>query len=256
MPIDRQFHEAIARFFEQPTREGLRELLRTNIGELDHCDFKGNWPPLSNIARHILGFANSGGGVIVIGMAQGADDNSLQPIGLKSILDKADIDKGIRKFIPYGLMYEVLDFSYTASEYPALIGKIFQVLIIEDDPTHLPYVCCSDGQGIRNAAIYVRHGTNTEEANNDELQTIINRRVETGHSTQGEIDLQNHLYELRALYTSIQNYHFQMGSLISRVANKIDPNYPREDFDEFIAKAIQKKKRLIEKILGFSEEPL
>jgi hypothetical protein len=149
--------------------------------------------------------------------------------------------------------FDVHDFRYQASEYPVLVGKVFQVVLIEDDPLHLPFVCRWDGDKIRKAAIYIRRGTSTEEANYNELQEIINRRIETGYSSQGEIELQKHLYDLSALYTSIQSYHSQTADVLSRAVRKLDPNYPREDFDEFIAKAIQKKKRLIEKILGFSE---
>ena len=195
MEIPKQFHEAMACFFETPTREALRELLRTNCGERDECDFKAEWPPhLSNIARHILGIANSGGGVIVVGMAEKEDDKSLQPVGLTTILDKAKVHKGVEKFLPHSLRrnVDVLNFSYPVSDYPSLNGKNFQVLLIEDDPLHLPYVCCWNGDKIREAAIYIRRGTSTEEANYNELQEIINRRIETGYSSQGEIELQNH----------------------------------------------------------------
>jgi hypothetical protein len=102
--IPKQFSEAMACFFESPTRETLRELLRTHLGEFDECDFKAEWPPqLSNIARHILGIANSGGGVIVVGMAEKTDDKSLQPVGLTTVLDKAEFHKGVEKYLPDGL---------------------------------------------------------------------------------------------------------------------------------------------------------
>lgn len=32
--------EAFARFFEDPSREGLRDLLRDNLGETNEFDFK------------------------------------------------------------------------------------------------------------------------------------------------------------------------------------------------------------------------
>ena len=195
MQIPKQFSEAMACFFESPTRETLRELLRTHLGELDECDFKAEWPPqLSIIARHILGIANSGGGVIVVGMAEKEDDKSLEPVGLTTVLDKAKVHKGVEKYLPDSLRrcFDVHDFRYQASEYPVLIGKVFQVVLIEDDPLHLPFVCCWNGDKIREAAIYIRRGTSTEEANYNELQEIINRRIETGYSSQGEIELQNH----------------------------------------------------------------
>lgn len=247
--MNKILHENFARFFEKPTREGLRELLRTNVGETDQCDFKHDWPLLSKMARHILGFANSGGGVIVLGVAQ-KDDNSLQTTGLNSLLDKAQVEDGIRKFIPNGMRYEVLDFSYEASEYHAIIGKKFQVVLVEDNPTHLPFVCPSDGGNIRMNAIYVRRGTETVEASHDELQQLINRRIETGYSSSRELSLQEHLEQLRILYKQILMYTV---SPVLRGIMKLHlsiPVYPEEDYEQFIARMIESKKRLIERNLG------
>jgi hypothetical protein len=60
-------HEGFARFFEEPRRENLRELLRDTAGEYSHLDFKREWPETWKLARHILAIANSGGGSLVSG---------------------------------------------------------------------------------------------------------------------------------------------------------------------------------------------
>jgi hypothetical protein len=36
-------NEEFAKFYESPTREGLRELLKNNSGELPNLDFKEDW---------------------------------------------------------------------------------------------------------------------------------------------------------------------------------------------------------------------
>ncbi len=64
------FKEEFAKFYENPTREGLRELLKNNLGEYPNIDFKSQLPTFSSIARHILGIANSGGGCIILGVAE------------------------------------------------------------------------------------------------------------------------------------------------------------------------------------------
>jgi predicted HTH transcriptional regulator len=69
-------YEEFARFFEKPTREGLRELLKKNVGELQHCDFKVQWPALPKLSRILLGIANSGGGCVIIGVAENEDNES------------------------------------------------------------------------------------------------------------------------------------------------------------------------------------
>jgi hypothetical protein len=130
--ISATFGRGFAKFYENPSREGLRELLRNNSGELSHLDFKLEWPIPSKLARHILGLANLGGGCIIIGVGE-KPDKVLESKGLTSFTDNADIIKGIKKFLPNNLLssLQTLNFSYDAAEYPALIGKKFQVVIIE-----------------------------------------------------------------------------------------------------------------------------
>ncbi|MGO9016186.1 MAG: helix-turn-helix domain-containing protein [Dissulfurispiraceae bacterium] len=251
----KSFHESFATFFEDPTREGFRELIKTNIGELRFCDFKSEWPEQSAISKHILGMANSGGGCLVIGVDE-KDDNTLDPIGLTVLKDKADITNGIKHYLPNPLMdlLDTVDFSFDASEYPKLVGKKFQVLFIGYSLDHLPFVTLKGGSSIRANAIYIRREGITEEANHDELQKIINARVETGYSTQKEIDLKSHLEQLRALFSEISQYRqkgFGIGALstLTSLFSEPNPNYPQEDFDKFVKRMIDlKKKRIAEEL--------
>lgn len=247
-------HEEFARFFEAPTRDGFRELIRTHVGELDELDFKAVWPALPKVARHMLGLANSGGGALVAGVKQ-EDDNSLSPVGLERLEDKADIHRGVESFLPAGLRWGVLDFSFTESEYAPIKGKKFQVLLIEDDPEHLPFVAEADGETIRRGAIYARNGTSTEDASYEEIQRLINRRLETGHSTARELALKKHLDELEVLYGSIGRFSGYSWGFMGASETMIEamftknPAYPSEDFDPFVARMIKKKKALIEDLL-------
>lgn len=248
-------HEEFARFFEHPTREGFREVVRTNVGELDEFDFKQAWPKFSKVARHILGFANSGGGAIAFGIREDPD-GSLSPDGLPKLEDKADVHNAVSKFLPASLKYEVHDYTFEATEYGPIKGKKFQVLLVEDDPKRLPFVAEADGDTIRSGGVYVRRGTQTIEATHDDLQGLINRRIETGHSSSRELALERHLSELRVLYGEIQQYVFAaafsslwttaqlVGTLYDR-----NPAYPQESFEAFVGRMIVEKKRLIESLL-------
>jgi len=251
--------EEFSRFFEQPTREAFRTLLKNNLGELPECDFKRELPQYSKFARHLLGFANSGGGAIVLGVEQ-KDDNSLEPSGLKKLTDKAEITTGIRKYLPDTMFSQIhiLDFSYDATEYNAIKGKMFQVVVVPDDPKHIPFISKSDGEGIRGQAIYIRRGTATEEVTYEEIQTIINRRLETGYSSRLEINLQTHIEQLKILYNQINRFNTSLDLNVFRMSfaevlknipvGKSEPNpkYPQEDFESFIGRIIEKKKKRIE----------
>ncbi|HLF85913.1 MAG TPA: RNA-binding domain-containing protein, partial [Nitrospiria bacterium] len=237
-----------AKFFEAPSRESLRDLLRNHIGELNDYDFKGQWPAYPKTARHILGFANSGGGCLIVGVEE-RDDKTFDPVGIDQLRDKADVQKGIQKCIPAQLKYEVLDFTYEASEYPKIVGKKFQVVLIEDHPQYIPFVSMSDGDGIRASAVYVRRGTSTEEVNYEELQKMINRRIEKGYSSQGEFDLEKHLAELSVIYSRIPRFHnpFQDTLEILRGWSK-NPQFPEGDYEAFVKGLIDEKKKIIERI--------
>lgn len=260
-----KMYEEFARFVENPTRETLREFLRNNVGELPHCDFKEQWPQFPKFAHHLLGLGNSGGGCTIIGIAQ-REDNAFEPKGLETLIDKAVFFNGIKKFLPDVFLenVETIDFAFQASEYPALVGKKFQVVVVQDDPHHIPFVATGDGDGIRNNTIYTRRGTSTEIANHDELQRIINRRLETGYSTQREIDLETHLEQLKILFRQLDRYHVRITSIwdpiisnIAGIAGAIhstlvqkkqvpNPIYPEEDLETFIVKMIGRKKKRIE----------
>lgn len=232
------FHEEFSRFFEKPSREGLRGLLQRNYGEFDFLDFKQEWFVYPKLARHLLGLANSGGGCLVFGVAE-KDDKSLDPVGLTAFRDKADVQKGIQKFLPAQLEYQVVDFGpYEASEYPAIEGKKFQVVFVLDHPEHIPFVAEANGDGIRKAAIYVRRGTITEKATYDELQNVLNRRLATGYSSQREIDVERHLAELRVLYRRV-------GGILALA----EFASPFDGFTAFVVRMIEIKEGLIRDLL-------
>lgn len=260
MSKPKSYHESFARFFENPTRDGFREFMKTNVGELKSCDFKAEWPEQSGLSKHILGLANTGGGCLVVGVAE-ADDGTLDPQGLLALKDKADVTNGVKNYLPNPLLdvIDIVDFSFDASEYPKLIGKRYQVVFVEDLPTHLPFVAIRGGTKIRQSAIYIRHEAETEEANYDELQGIINRRLATGHSTQGEIDLNTHLEQLKVLYSFVPRRHGSVGAYLNlgvlKALSTPNPKYPQEDFEAFVVRMIEQKKSRIAEELSVSHTP-
>lgn len=249
-------YEGFTRFFEEPTREGLRELLQWNFGEQDNLDFKRQWPSLAKVAKHILAFANSGGGCIVLGVEQ--PDGVLEAVGLDSIIDKADISKGVSTYLPEELEYTILDFNYTSSDYDKLVGKKFQVIIIEDKPEYIPFVSKGESAEVKKNTIYVRMGTNTINATYEDIQRIVNRRIETGYSSTSELNLEQHFAQLKILYENIRRYKYLGGinAMSSAFAQMLQgeavPNkcFPSEDFEQFINRMIDKKKKRIEKVLN------
>ena len=258
-PQPKGYREAFARFFENPTREGLREVLKENVGELNELDFKETWPESSSLAKHILGIGNSGGGCIVVGI----EDESLEPKGLTTIEDKTKVINGLKNYIPPALLddVDIVHFPYDATEYPKLSGKKFQVVFIDEDKKHLPFVSLRAGSSIRANTIYVRRGAATEEANYDELQKMINTRLETGYSSTIELDLQSHLQQLKVLFQQIDRNLIKgmkggiVGASLAAIGEMAkslqiesvpNPKFPEEDFDAFVVRLIRLKKKRVE----------
>lgn len=257
-PRSKAIKEDFARFFEEPTREGLREVLKNNVGEANEIDFKRKWPEGSKLAKHVLGLANHGGGGCVVAGVEETEEGRLEPIGLSGLKDKTKLLDGIAAYLPDVLrrQVEVLDFQYPDSEYPTLKGKTFQVLFVPDNPEHLPFVAARDGEGVKATAIYTRRNVATVAVDHEELQRIISRRVETGYSSRRELDLREHLEQLRVLYEQLGRpdpggSEGGVGVLLGRLfggpdlAQKMYESSP-ESFGKFVWRAIEKKKQLIE----------
>jgi hypothetical protein len=249
--------ESFARFFEDPSREGLRELLKQHVGETRFMDFKEEWPKHVSLAKQILGFANTGNACLIMGGKEEAD-GTIEAIGLPKLEDKADITNGLKKYLPPELLQrtDVLDFSFDASEYPKVIGKRFQVVLIEYDVDHTPVLALRDGDGLKSSAIYVRREGQTEEATHDEIQSIINKRIDTRYSTSKEINLKQHLEQLRALYGEIPRSSkplFALGTFAAAFFHP-EPNANGETYEEFVNRMIDLKKAIIARAIGATPE--
>lgn len=242
------FKEEFAKFFENPTRDGLRDLLQNHGGEQPNCDFKAQWPEHSGLSKHILGMANSGGGALIFGVEE-QEDHTFEPVGLPTLKDKADITNGLKNYLPNALLriVETIDFPFDASEYPKLVGKKFQVLFIGYEPDHIPFLSLKAGPKIESNRVYIRREGVTEEANYDELQRVLNNRIETGYSTRKEMDLKEHLAQLRVL---IEEVRYVPGGLIQALGalqSLVRMQNPRlnEDFEESVLRIIDLKKQRI-----------
>lgn len=254
--------ENFARFFEDPSRDKLHDLLKGSGGEFRDLDFKVEWPSKAHVAKQVLGLANIGGGVLVVGVQEG-EDGGLTPVGLEAFTDKADITGWLKGIIPSGLLndVEVYDFDYPGGEYGVIQGKKFQVMFVSPDDDQSPFLPLKEGAGIVPGTVYVRRDGMVEAATYDEVQRILNNRISRGHSTQPTLDLKSHFEQLRFLYGEIQpqsaslgwlGQHFKTAEWIKALGSMTEPNplYPAESFEKFVSNQIEAKKRVIKRLLG------
>lgn len=250
--------EEFARFFEYPSRDGLRNVLKNNLGESAYLEFKRQWPEDFKLAKHVLAIANCGGGCIVIGVDE-ADNSSLVPVGLELLREKSKVDQGLRRYVPENLAINllVMDFGYQESEYPRLKGKSFQAVFIPDLPGDIPFLSTKEIDRFQPNTIFVRRMASTEEANYEELQRIISRRIETQHSSSPALNLSKHLIELRLLHEELDHFHLQYRHgnpialmLLARPTVTIDgADVSVEAYEDFLAIEIIAKQEKITKLL-------
>lgn len=260
--------EAFAKLLEDPSRDKLHELLRSSGGEFRDLDFKEEWPAKPAVAKQILGLGNIGGGVLVIGVRE-ETDGSLIPVGVSTFTDKATITGWIKAILPSSLLNSVTvhDFDYPTGEYGVVQGKKFQVMFVQPDSRHIPFLALKEAEKISAGIIYVRREGMVDAASHEEVQRILNRRIEEGHSTQPELDLQGHLDQLRVLYGAIEKTKATgLGWMAKGLAStslmkalgavyESNPLYPTESLEEFVASQIGAKKKLIQKVLGTLDGP-
>lgn len=232
------------------------------MGEEDYLDFKKEWESNEKMSKHILAMANSGGGCIILGVAQNGD-GSFDICGLKSLKDPSNLKEGIKGIIPDTLEYMIKDFKYESSEYQVMQNKKFQILLVKDNPKNLPYVCCKNGNDIKDGDIYIRTGTESTRANNYQVDKIINRKLNACKVPRSKyLSLEEHLEHLKILYSEL-TYTTDTGwissvkqALASLGVNKTTQKkdlYPKEDYDDFVLKVLNKKKKRIEEELDIQD---
>ncbi len=234
--------EEFGRFFEAPTREGLREVLKCRTGEYNFLDFKEKWPEIPKLARHILAFSNSGNGCMVFGVSE-RDDKSFEVNGLEELQDKTKIEESVNKFLPFNVSFGILDFVYEESEYERIKGKKFQVLLIVHNPESIPLLARADGKDIYSNRIYVRTNTSSTEANHEQVQELIQKKIETStNKSPVKQEILDNLTQLKTLYD-----HKKSENPLLRLV--ISPFLTGRDFNDFIVEMIEKKEKFIERFL-------
>jgi len=252
----KSFKEQFAKFCENPDRIKFRELIKNNTGEYDHIDFKKLLLEKQELAKDVLGFANAGGGVLVFGVEE-ENDGSLKPVGLDALTDKTVIKQKLQRYLPSELEYEIHNFEFGNDvEWGPIRNKNFQVLEVRDTPQHLPFLSMrAHGDTLHKNRVYCRSKCNTEEATHEELNKIINRRLDTNVSTTAEDAFKEHLTQLKLLYSLINKYNVKAPiwmnvSTLSLFGEQVEnEKYPEENFEDFIIRMIERKKNIIENLI-------
>lgn len=242
--------EMLARFFEEPSRPALRDVFRYELVEDNDLEFKREEIEPSKLAKHIIAMANRHGGVIVLGVTE--DGDQIIPEGLVDATDLSSFEKRFRNYLPKMLndLVRVDDFFFEETEYARIQGKRFRVITVEYDPRYLPFMAARSGANLSDTTIYIRRFRSSSPADYAAIQDLLNRRIETEYSTAAEMTLEEHLADLKVLYRQIERdvpAELELATFDSLWTR--NPDFPEEDFEAFIRRAIQEKKELLMRFL-------
>lgn len=126
---------------------------------------------------------------------------------------------------------------------------------VEDDK--IPIVCERESNLFKKGDIFIRRGTNTEKVNYEELQMLLNRRIEAIKAQLTDEGLNEQLKQLKILYdaipTVINKYSYSALKqspfalqMFHKEKNKV---YPEKSYEEFLVDMIQMKQEKIQKYL-------
>jgi predicted HTH transcriptional regulator len=258
---DKPWKEQLGSFLKEPTRLNLLRLLQLEAVEDNDLEFKRELLPFDLLAKHILAMSNKQGGAIVFGVEE-KQANQFSPCGLSSSVDITDIEKKLSNYIPKKLNPNIFPFYFGGEEQPEYKDKFFLVVVVNYNPRYIPFVSLKAGDNIKKDIIYIRRNRASEPINHDELQEILNNRIDTEYSATDERKLIEHLEELKELYSHIPKTVKQIVSYphtaIIDLQNELrrlngepqyktvpNPDYPQESYENFVGKLIEIKKDII-----------
>jgi hypothetical protein len=250
--------DSLLTFLKEPTRENFSTFLEENIGETNNVDFKAEWIEIEKIVQLLLGMANSGGGCIIIGVAE--NEGTMEIKGITgNIYDSAEFIKKVAKYFPNSLVgnIQLINFFYDHDVYGDLKNKKFQMVYIQLEDEMLPVICEHESRCFKKGDIFIRRGTSTEKINYEELNILISQKVEAINSKVTNEGLQEELQQLKILYDSIpstiSNSSFsalkQSQAFLQIFGKRENKIYPEESYEQYLVNIIQKKKKKIEKYL-------
>lgn len=257
--LNRSVYPQVEAFFNVPTEANLESLIESMACESGNLEFKEAWISPATLAMHILAIGNSGGGLVLIGIREGIG-GELEPIGVPEPKDSADFSRQLAKYIPADLKMELVNVPFTPPDGQTFETKpVVQVIFIEVDVRKLPYMARnSSSDDVLNDRIYVRRGSESVVARRDELEALLNQRLDAGYSSSRALGFSEHLEQLKIMYGELSprksiftEIAFNMSAMDA--VTKPNPLYPSEAYDEYIAHLIDKKKLAIERYVGVHE---
>lgn len=129
------------------------------------------------LIKDIVAFANSGGGLIVFGVA---DDGTHAGMDVAHMLgcDVADITNRIARYTNYQFSeLEIVEVDRSGKRYPAFLISATEVPIVFTKPGTYPVEGGKQRSAFGQGTVYFRHGAKSEPGSRDDLQSWRDREL-------------------------------------------------------------------------------
>ncbi|WP_405309036.1 helix-turn-helix domain-containing protein [Methanobrevibacter sp.] len=196
--------ENFAKLFDDPNRVTLKDSLMNLTTEYDDYEFKEIEIETPILAKHIIGMANTNGGIIILGVED--TENGLKPCGLEINTDTTDMKKQLAKYLPHELRYDIHQIDYDErDEWGDLKNKSFKIIKIDFTPEYIPFLPIKGSKYYEKTDVFCRKNSSTTRCEYDDLQDIFNKRKSINRYGISALTLRNELEELKILssYNSI-----------------------------------------------------
>ena len=148
---------------------------QTATSESKSLDFKQEFDLSSaeawcGIIKDIVAIANSGGGIIVVGLLNDGTDSGVDVSSLHSI-DSAEVTNKIYKYSGYQFAdFEVISVERVSKQYPAILIGAAEIPIVFTKPGTYSVGTNQQKTAFGQGTVYFRHGSKSEPGTRDDLQ--------------------------------------------------------------------------------------
>jgi hypothetical protein len=164
----------------------MNDILKEKIlrGENEEIDFKSNFNPDSpsewiDLIKDIVAFANTSGGLIIIGLNDDGSISTAQKYDLSSI-DPADVTNKIYKYTDYQFCgFSILKDIFNGSNIFIFEVKRVDIPIVFTKPGTYAVENNKQRTVFSVGTVYFRHGAKSEPGNTDDFRKFLERQLES-----------------------------------------------------------------------------
>lgn len=251
----------LSEILQERGRALFLELVSQPLEEENQLEFKKEWIEAQKLAKIMLGMANLGGGIIIFGVEENANKTA-KLVGLSEFKDKAVFQSEVKRWLPQSMCFKLSNYDFSCDEEKSIpIPRgLYQVIFVCSEDKDLPYLLSGNTGSEQEGSIFIRRGTQTVLANREEINAMVDKKINALLNEKSNLELEEHLRQLYMLYEN-KKVEDPFSSSISGSLNPIVAflksnmeikKDAKKEYNNFLAELIEKKQNKIKTLLNLS----